>query len=169
MKNNLRKIYVDMDGVLVDFLPTADQLLRSKTGCTFEQLESATAWYLIAHHAPNLYADLKPTKDYLKLWNGIAHHHPIILTALPSLVPMPFAQADKLKWVDQYLGEVDVRFGPYAVDKQKHCLAGDILIDDSHRNIAQWKSKGGYGILHTDAESTLKELEIIFSTEQCHI
>ena len=63
------------------------------------------------------------------------------------------------KWVHRYFGDdVDVRFGPFAIDKQFHCTPGAILIDDKPKNIEQWNARGGCGILHTSAKNTIDYL-----------
>ena len=40
---------------------------------------------------------------------------------------------------------------------------GDILIDDYPSNIRAWEKAGGIGILHTDAQSTIQQLQTILS------
>ena len=47
-----------------------------------------------------------------------------------------------------------------AADKKQNYAKGNrILIDDRPDNIAQWKSQGGIGILHTSAQDTIKQLQ----------
>ena len=45
--------------------------------------------------------------------------------------------------------------------KQKHSGENRILIDDTAKNIEDWESAGGIGILHTDAFSTIAKLKEI--------
>jgi hypothetical protein len=48
----------------------------------------------------------------------------------------------------------------YKEEKKNFCTGKDcILIDDLEANIDSWRSYGGTGILHKDAESTLRILE----------
>ena len=45
-------------------------------------------------------------------------------------------------------------------EKQNYCTGEDcVLIDDRVKTIEEWKEAGGTGILHKDAETTLKKLE----------
>lgn len=161
----MKKINVDLDGVLVDFMEVADKVLTKHVGYGFHQLDSSTAWFLLHTYQPDIYRIAKPTSDYQILWNALKKLNPTILTAIPSLRPFAMAEVHKKEWVSQYLGhDVEIKFGPYSVDKQKHCQPGDVLIDDNQLNIKQWIDKGGIGILHTDSKSTiqkLKELNII--------
>ena len=48
-----------------------------------------------------------------------------------------------------------------AEKKQNYSGTNKILIDDRPDNIDQWRSKGGIGILHTNTEDTLKQLQNI--------
>ena len=50
-------------------------------------------------------------------------------------------------------------FGPYSRDKQNHCKALDILIDDRSDNIKEWKETGGVGILHKEYDVTVEKLK----------
>ena len=45
--------------------------------------------------------------------------------------------------------------------KQAQSGENHILIDDRPKNIEEWESKGGIGILHTDAFSTIERLKEI--------
>jgi hypothetical protein len=45
--------------------------------------------------------------------------------------------------------------------KKYYASAGKILIDDLHINIQEWRDWGGNGILHVNAESTIKALTSI--------
>ena len=153
-------ILVDLDGVLVDFMSVADAVLLKQVGYSFSQLDSSTAWFLISQYQQDIYKIAKPTSDYLELWQALKPYQPKILTAIPSLINLPHAKMHKKEWVKHYLGEeVQVKFGPHSIDKQNHCNPGDILIDDNHLNIKQWKEKGGIGILHINAKNTLTELK----------
>lgn len=153
-------IYVDMDGVLVDFNGRIRELFEKD----FVELNNDWVWEQLMK-IDNLYLDLKPLEDYIVLWQAIEHLNPLILTAIPSKVNMSNVREDKLKWVKNYLGNnIEVKYGPYSINKQEWCKFGDILIDDSPLNITQWESRGGHGILHTSAENTiirLKKLNII--------
>jgi len=83
-----------------------------------------------------------------------------VLTAVPKYGRVPMAKQHKKEWIKKYFPELLSNFniGPWAEDKYKHCQYGDILIDDQKRNIDQWNAAGGFGILHTSAENTIKEL-----------
>jgi hypothetical protein len=45
-----------------------------------------------------------------------------------------------------------------ARDKHKYARAGSVLIDDREKARAEWERVGGVFILHTSAESSLRQL-----------
>jgi hypothetical protein len=47
----------------------------------------------------------------------------------------------------------------YASQKQELAEPNAILIDDRIKNIEQWESAGGIGILHTSAADTISQLK----------
>lgn len=148
-------IYVDMDGVLVDF----NGFIKRQFGKNFVDLDNDWIWSELAKYE-DLYANLDPMIDAYDLWNAIKHLNPQILTAVPSKINMPTAINDKVEWISKYFGHGHkINFGPYSVDKQKWCKPGDILIDDSPLNIMQWESRSGIGILHATADLTIKRLK----------
>jgi hypothetical protein len=69
---------------------------------------------------------------------------------------------DKMIWlaetVPDLIKEASFAIGPNAIDKQNHCVPGDVLIDDSKLNIPQWNAKGGFGILHVTSADSLQQL-----------
>lgn len=149
-------VNVDMDGVLVDF----NGFIKRQFGKNFVDLNNDWVWNELAKYK-DLYAILDPMVDAFDLWNAIKHLNPQILTAVPSKIQMQRASLDKIEWVRNYLGkDVEVKFGPYSIDKQKWCNQGDVLIDDSYLNVSQWNNKGGIGILHLTADDTIKQLKI---------
>lgn len=151
----MRNIYVDMDGVLVDF----DGFIKQQFGKNFIDLNNDWIWSKLAKYE-DLYAILEPMVDAYDLWNAIKHLKPKILTAVPSKIEMQRAPSDKIEWVKKYLSkDVEVNFGPHSINKQEWCKPGDVLIDDSPINIVQWESRGGYGILHSTASLTIKNLK----------
>lgn len=149
-------IYVDMDGVLVDFNKKIKEIFNK----SFHELDNDWVWKQLSQY-PNLYLDLDPMIDYWELWDAIKYYQPQILTAVPSKVDMPNVMNDKVEWISKHIGYcTKINFGPYSVDKQKWCKPGDVLIDDSYLNISQWNDKGGIGILHSTASDTIKQLKI---------
>lgn len=158
-----RKIFLDMDDVLCDFEARSTRLLGKKMK---DFPKSSDAWDALGDYKFNFYALLDPMPDAHTLVEGVMslaadYGYPVgVLTALPRSNCVPLAEEHKKFWLGKHFPELltDFNIGPYAVDKQNHCKPGYILIDDSPLNIPQWNVKGGKGILHTSAKTSLLEL-----------
>jgi len=155
-------VYLDMDGVLADF----DRFVLEKTGRLFGSYEhSQDAWNSINSHK-DIYMHLEPMSDAQELVNGVFKLKEVygfrvgVLTAIPKIGRIPDAKHHKIYWILKHFPELSRNFniGPHAEHKQYHCRVGDVLIDDAERNIPQWNSKDGFGILHKTAEKSLEEL-----------
>jgi 5'(3')-deoxyribonucleotidase len=155
-------VYLDMDGVLADFDRKTIELIGKRLR---DFPTSQSGWDAISDYK-HIYSILDPMPDAHELVNGILYYQSIhkfdvgILTAIPKLGRIPDAQVHKQQWISKYFPELLPNFniGPHAIDKQNHCKPGDVLIDDSHLNIPQWLEKGGYGIFHENAVSSLNSL-----------
>ena len=64
----------------------------------------------------------------------------------------------KLEWVQRLSNMRKIYFAS-AVNKPKLAGSNKILIDDRKDTIDSWNANGGIGILHTSAESTIKQLK----------
>jgi hypothetical protein len=53
---------------------------------------------------------------------------------------------DKILWAQERYPDIPVHFGPYSEDKQKHCVPGDILVDDRPDNCQSWRDAGGIAV-----------------------
>lgn len=156
-------VYLDMDGVLADFDAKTIELIGKRL---YDFPTSKEGWDAI-NHVPEIYSLLEPMPDADELVNGVFglrqfHEFNVgVLTAIPKIGRIPDAKIHKRRWIEIYYPKLlnDFNIGPHAQDKQKHCRAGDVLIDDSGKNIPQWNAAGGYGILHTSASKSLSELE----------
>ena len=156
------KIYVDMDGVLTDFVA---QL--APFGYDGDNWPDDKLWPTVKS-IPNFWRDMPWLTGGKILWRTIMKLKPTILTA-PARDD-PSCKMGKLEWVCREIGnDVPVIFAR-ACDKCQYAGNGDILIDDMERNIKQWRDAGGIGILHIGAAKTIEELKKIFKipgTKEC--
>lgn len=146
--------YLDMDGVCADWDRAAEQFLGiaprlnpvngnyTVTPVEWEQLKSA------GHFYRNL--PLMPGVDQLvalaRQYRDVLGWDLFFLTAIPSKNDVPEAFSDKVLWAQEHFPDIEVHFGPYAVDKQRHCRPGDILVDDRNSNCEQWRAAGGMAV-----------------------
>jgi len=159
-KGQKTRIYCDMDGVLADFMVAA----KKATGMTFKQSESEKHWDVI-RKTPKFWSDMPWMPGGRQLWSYIRRHDPHILSAYsPS---DPNCRPGKLKWLRRNVGMSNMKKINLVRRRDKSAFAmrsggirqPAILIDDFPKNIDQFKSAGGIGILHTNTTKTIKELK----------
>jgi cytidyltransferase-like protein len=148
------KIYVDMDGVLVDFDGGYEKLTGMTTRAADEK-GPEFFWKPISKAGAKWWITLNWMPDGKQLWDYVKKYNPELLSA-PSREET--SKMGKRVWVKRELPGVKLILRS-ADKKQEFASPNSILIDDREKNIEQWKSAGGVGILHTDAASTIKKLK----------
>jgi len=165
-----RLIYVDFDGVLVNFRKRVNELL----GLDIDTVEFNNLGrghrgrlYSEACDSVDFWANLEPMPDFQELWSYIKYWNPCALTAYPewNVNAKELAVAGKWLWNKKHTMIPESRF--YCVKrKEKQIFAlnngmVNILIDDKQKNIDEWINAGGIGILHTNAMSTICRLKLL--------
>ena len=156
-------IYLDMDGVVADFDGYAEPIVGYCTpggkrydDADWRKISANERLYLTLDKCPN--ADV--LVDAVRKIAADYNYDIRFLTAIPRQNNVPWVFWDKIQWCGLHYPHIPVFLGPYSHDKQVHCRAGDILIDDRDSNIDEWNSAGGIGILHYDTtiDNTLEQL-----------
>lgn len=147
------KIYVDMDGVLTDFIKGYHELTGIDISGSFH--DDPKFWEPINREGYRFWINLDWTKDGKKLWNYIEKYNPEILSA-PSREND--SRVGKHDWVKRELPNTHLILRT-AEHKIEFATPHSILIDDLSKNIENWTKAGGIGILHTSADKTIKELQ----------
>jgi hypothetical protein len=165
--NAKKRIYCDMDGVIVDFIGA----FYEKTGANAEEFElkygKDAFWNLVESWGSEFWATLPWMKDGHELWAYIEPHSPTILTASMRT----YQRKGKFKWIvdelglsktpvtnpAEWKGQSNIIFHK---DKYKFIIEpGEILIDDTPEKINDWNKAGGVGILHKSATETIQQLK----------
>lgn len=162
-------LYIDMDGVVADFNEFARRVLRPEKYDPTSERWGTEEWSTLRDY-PHLFRKLPKTAmaDQLislaRRFRNELGWNLYFLTAVPQKDDVPDAFYDKVCWVQEYYPDITVRFGPHSWDKQKHCVPGDILVDDRMSNCEEWQAVGGIAIRVTrDYDSVLSQLQDIFS------
>ncbi len=162
---DIEKIYIDMDGVLADFDGGIRNLCHREpvdqmTATSEENMKLWDAVRKVDHFYDKL--EIMPGSDVmLRTLFAKYKDRCEILTGIPKPDKrIEHAGEDKQNWMARYFGsDIKVNIVLRSQKKERCKGIGCVLIDDYQKNIDQWVQHGGTGILFTDVESTMKELE----------
>ena len=153
----MAQLFCDLDGVLVDF----EGGFAINHGFAHDSVPEGVMWKHIREHARHWH-DLPKMSDAQILWDFIKDKNPIILTGCPA-TGYDHADLGKRFWCSTNLHPELPVITCRSKDKQLHMVQpGDILIDDLVKNIKRWEEAGGLGVLHRNAEDTIKQLKMIY-------
>ena len=160
-KRNLPPIYCDMDGVLCDFISSANKVTGLNWGLNHQDWDTIRA-------TQNFWADMPWKKDGKQLWRYIKKYNPSILSATVEASTNPNCAPEKMRWLSKNLRLnnsariILVRRAQkqdYARVNRRGKIEAAVLIDDFPKNIREWTAKGGIGILHTNTSTTISALK----------
>lgn len=160
----VKKIYFDLDGVLADFDRGVSELAgfnRNGMGVNTD-VNDDDMWKAIAK-VPNFYDKLELMPGAKEMFTSIYEKYGDkveILTGIPKPKRnMTTASEDKTNWVHRMLG-TDIKVNAVLREEKKNFCTGIdcVLIDDLKKNISEWKSYGGTGILFTNVDETIQKL-----------
>ena len=165
-------LYLDLDGCFADF---DKQLLDCsgidntgfRNGEVYSEAE-AIRRKTEAHRCmsiPGFWAQIPLCTDAYRLWDFCQQFRPVILTALPNLGDWDETVLyEKQLWIDKYFGFRTPVIYCLRHQKKDVVKSGlqDVLLDDTIQNVTEWVSEGGFGILHTDIENSIKKLSYIY-------
>lgn len=154
------KLYLDLDGVFADYRKGFAKVL----GWDYHA-DHKSAWAILDQE-PHLfrYLDLLPQArellGHLVYMASVTNVEVCFLTALPQLTGELYtAEDDKQYWVRNALGSTLPVICVENWSKKKNYAAfGNILVDDSARNILDWTDAGGIGVLHKNMPTTVWEV-----------
>ena len=158
--NKIKKIYLDMDGVIANFdkkykelfsIPPAEAEKEKKFEPFFNEFI-----------AKESFAKLELMPDAINLLNYLRKTGiPVeILSSTSSERRDAQIRPQKMKWLKDHQIEFPVILVPGARLKQEYATPDSLLIDDTPRNIDEWRRSGGIGILYTDYVSCIAMLSM---------
>ena len=135
--------YIDFDGVILDTEPILFDEWKKKTN--LDQLtEEDKIEYIKQANWKYILDNSEVIRDSIYILRNMNPKENIILTRVHSLEN---EGAEKIKYLRRRLVELQVILAPYNLRKDEVVEAyGNILIDDSLRNLSEWKKAGGYPI-----------------------
>jgi hypothetical protein len=149
------KIYLDMDGVLVDF----DQQFKDLTGMMpreFEAKHGSTGfWEAIDKAGVGFWRGMSWMPGGEALYNRASQFDHELLSS-PSRSEL--SKIGKRLWRRDKTPNTKLTLSRSYL-KKNYAAPNHILIDDREDNIQQWRDAGGIGILYKSAEQVNKELD----------
>jgi FMN phosphatase YigB (HAD superfamily) len=151
------KIFCDMDGVLTDFDSRFKGINPEKLSPTqyTNKYDVSKFWDTITKEGKEFWEGMQWMPDGKQLWEYISKYNPKLLSA-PSRDPS--SRLGKRLWVKNNIPDAELILAS-ADKKQNYSKTNTILIDDRPDNVSQWRNKGGIGILHTNTQDTIKQLQ----------
>jgi hypothetical protein len=159
-----------MDGVTCNFSKAASEKIGMNIeSAAFSNMAQGprNKKYAEACDTVEFWTALEPMPDFNTYWGYIKYWNPSILSAYPmwSKEARSVAVIGKKNWLRAHVMIPSDRIHIVErKDKQKFAINSDtkepnILIDDKQQNIDEWTRKGGIGIFHKDAKTTIKRLK----------
>ena len=157
-------IYLDLDEVLVDFNGGVRKITGGLSKYEYVEKNGYDAlWKLINSYGEDWWANLEWTQDGTVLWSFLQNKRVKILTSASVRNTGILAVNGKKRWISNHIGDIEALIVNAARYKQQYARHGDILIDDTEKNIIEWKSKGGIGIHHKNSIESIDELTNIMN------
>ena len=156
------EIYVDMDGVLVDFFGEWTKMMGVSD---WKQIKNVDAALQKIRDTEDFWINLKPTPNADKLLGIIKKIKGEYNILSAPMTGDPRVEPSKREWIKKNLTAFPPKKVIITVDKQKYATQPDgtpnILIDDFGKNIAKWEASGGVGFKHKDHkfERTAKNIK----------
>lgn len=145
------EIYVDMDGVLVDFFDAWTKLLGVND---WKEIKDVPAALQKIRDTKDFWIDLKPTSNSQNLLNIIKD-----LKGEYTILSAPMSddervEPSKREWVKKHLTQFPPKEVIISANKSQYATQSDgtpnILIDDFGQNVSKWEASGGVGFKHKD-------------------
>src|SRR5210317_1760952 len=158
---NLPRIYLDMDGVLVDFEKQLVDTIKMPIS-DWMKLDRKKRWDPVTART-DFWSTAPWNNEGKKLLDFVKKYNPHILSAYVEHSHDPNCIPGKSHWARTNLGIGINRINLVKrVQKQNYAkVVGEpaILIDDYKKNTDQFTQRGGIGILHTTTSNTINQLK----------
>ena len=150
------KIYLDMDGVLTDFVESFRRIDGRPT-TEVEKEGNPAFWKHVEKGGLKFWSEMPWVKGSKKLWNYVKDKDVSILSSPARR--LPDSPKGKQIWIGRELNPTPNLILKRARDKYEYASSNSILIDDFKKNIDAWNRAGGIGILFKNSNQVIKKLK----------
>ena len=155
---NLPRIYLDMDGVLFDFVKALETTTKMSI-TQWMKLDRKKRWDPVIANK-TFWSDGPWLSEGKKLFNFVKKYNPHILSAYVEHAFDPNCIPGKTKWAMKNTGIPRSRINLVMRSQKKtYASPGSILIDDYEKNTKEFSAAGGTGITFKTANQTISELK----------
>lgn len=146
-------VFLDMDGVLCDFVGGALKALKLPADTPVTQMDMAAELQMLPRQFwgaqeddPDFWLNLKPYVGAVALVQELqALGFDVYYSTSPSMHPN--CASHKLRWLDQHIGKGESRRAMIGPCKELLAGLGRVLVDDHPTNCEKWERAGGTSIL----------------------
>ena len=150
----MSQLFLDCDGVLADFDTAAELLFGQNSREAEAKLGTEEFWNRI-RAMEDFYGRLPLLADARRLFEAVAHLHPIILTGCPH---GGWAEPQKAAWAARHFPGVRIITCRSKDKRDSLKNRGDILVDDYLKYRHLWEEAGGVFVHHTSAQQSICSL-----------
>jgi hypothetical protein len=147
----MKKLYVDMDGVLCDFDGQCRKyfpdMSENETPREYShKIGTNKFWKTIRETKGEFWSTMEPLdENIVEIWSRLNKLCPHIAILSSPDNPDPYCIEGKNIWLDKYFGPRQMRL--FTKEKHKYACSNSLLIDDFDKNTEPWKENKGHAIL----------------------
>lgn len=158
------KIYLDMDGVLVDWEKQFEKYSGMSCSDYDSQFGEDGRREFVLKNSPNFYASMDWMNDGKMLYNFVKEFPSEILSHATDKK----CADGKLSWLKNNNIQLKPNLVNKREDKSKFANPKSILVDDRTDVIDAFNKAGGNGIIHTNAIDTINKLKEILGVKESY-
>ena len=122
-EKKMKRLFLDMDNVLVDFQSGLDQ----------ESEETKAKYANHLDEIPGLFLKMKPMPGAIEAVYKLKEHYDLFILSTAPWNNIS-AWSDKVTWIKKYFKDQDVFYKKIIITHHKNLCKGDYLIDDRDKN-----------------------------------
>lgn len=159
----MRRIFVDLDGVMSDF----DGFFLQEFGVETKDVTKKEMWRLI-HEYDRFFLKMPVMAGAYQLYEALPYDTEIAILTSAGTSNYAAVAEQKKAWVKEYIDKdmlvICVKDG---LDKASMVQnKGDILIDDWRLNCEAWEAAGGVAVKYENAAQAINDLRALFIKEK---